>query len=54
MRDGIDTAPTSNAAPPPSGGRRLWADAVLGESERLELIRLREQVKNHQAAIAEL
>jgi transposase len=30
------------------------ADAVLGESERLELIRLREQAKNDKAAIAEL
>jgi transposase len=29
-------------------------DAVLGESERLELIRLREQAKNDRAAIAEL
>ena len=32
----------------------LRPDAVLGESERLELIRLREQAKNDKAAIAEL
>ena len=30
------------------------ADGPLGESERLELIRLREQAKNDKAAIAEL
>jgi transposase len=30
------------------------ADAVLGESERLELIRLREQAKDDKATIAEL
>jgi transposase len=34
--------------------RAAPADAVLGESERLELIRLREQAKNDRAAIAEL
>lgn len=30
------------------------ADAVVGETERLELIRLREQAKNDKATIAEL
>ena len=37
-----------------SDGAAAPADAVLGESERLELIRLREQAKNDKAAIAEL
>ena len=37
-----------------SDGAAVPADAVLGESERLELIRLREQAKNDKAAIAEL
>jgi transposase len=37
-----------------SDGVAAPADAVLGESERLELIRLREQTKNDKAAIAEL
>ena len=42
----VRKAKDSDEAPP--------ADAVLGESERLELIRLREQAKNDKAAIAEL
>jgi len=37
-----------------SDGAAASDDAVLGESERLELIRLREQAKNDKATIAEL
>lgn len=37
-----------------SDGAAAPDDAALGESERLELIRLREQAKDDKAAIAEL